>query len=58
MGRKAFDKVAEGLNEALAIARGVAKPARLYIPAEIDIKAIRANCRSRREISPRVSGSR
>jgi putative transcriptional regulator len=42
MGRKAFDKVAEGLNEALAIARGVAKPARLYIPAEIDIKAIRA----------------
>jgi putative transcriptional regulator len=42
MGRKAFDKVAEGLNEALAIARGVAKPARFYIPAEIDIKAIRA----------------
>ena len=42
MARKAFDKVAEGLNEALAIARGVAKPARLYVPAEIDIKAIRA----------------
>jgi putative transcriptional regulator len=42
MGRKAFDKVAEGLNEALAIARGVAKPARLYVPAEIDIKTIRA----------------
>ncbi len=41
MGRKAFDKVAEGLNEALAIARGAAKPARLYIPAQIDIKAIR-----------------
>ena len=41
MGRKAFDKMAEGLSEALAIARGVAKPARLYIPAEIDIKAIR-----------------
>ena len=41
MGRKAFDKVAEGLNEALAIARGAAKPARLYVPAEIDIKAIR-----------------
>ena len=32
MARKAFDKVAEGLNEALAIARGVAKPARLYLP--------------------------
>ena len=41
MARKAFDKVAEGLNEALAIARGTAKPARLYVPAEIDIKAIR-----------------
>ena len=42
MGKKAFDKIAEGLNEALAIARGEAKPARLYIPAEIDVKAIRA----------------
>jgi putative transcriptional regulator len=42
MSRKAFEKIAEGLNEALAIARGKAKPARLYIPAEIDVKAIRA----------------
>lgn len=41
MGRKAFEKMAEGLDEALAIARGAAKPARHYIPAEIDIKAIR-----------------
>jgi putative transcriptional regulator len=42
MSKKAFDKIAEGLNEALAITRGEAKPARLYIPAEIDVKAIRA----------------
>jgi len=42
MGKKAFDRIAEGLNEALAIARGEAQPARLYIPTEIDVKAIRS----------------
>jgi putative transcriptional regulator len=42
MGRKAFDRIAAGLDEALAIARGEASPARLYIPAEIDVKAVRA----------------
>jgi putative transcriptional regulator len=42
MGRKAFDKIAEGLTEVLAIARGEAKPAKLYIPAEIDVRSIRA----------------
>jgi putative transcriptional regulator len=42
MGKKAFDKIAAGLNEVLAMARGEAEPARLYIPAEIDVKAIRA----------------
>jgi putative transcriptional regulator len=41
MGKKAFDKIAEGLSEALAIARGEAKPAKLHIPTEIDVKAIR-----------------
>lgn len=29
---KAFDKISAGLNEALAIARGQAEPARLYVP--------------------------
>jgi putative transcriptional regulator len=42
MSRKAFDKIAEGLGEALAIARGDAKPARLYVPAEIDVRSIRS----------------
>ena len=42
MGKKAFDKIAEGLSEVLAIARGEAKPVKLYIPAEIDVKSIRA----------------
>jgi putative transcriptional regulator len=41
MGKKAFDKIAEGLSEALAIARGEAKPARLHIPTEIDVRSIR-----------------
>ena len=41
MSRKAFEKIAEGLTEALAIARGEAKPARLHIPTEIDVRAIR-----------------
>jgi hypothetical protein len=31
MAKKAFDKIAKSLNEALAIARGEAKPAKLYI---------------------------
>lgn len=42
MTRGAFDKIAEGLTEALEIARGNAAPARLHVPAEVDVKAIRA----------------
>lgn len=41
MGKKAFDKIAEGLNEALAIARGQRHPAKLYVPPEINVKLIR-----------------
>ncbi len=41
MTKAAFDKIAEGLNEALAVARGEAKPRRLYVPPEIDVRAIR-----------------
>ena len=41
MTRKAFDKIAEGLEEALSIARGSAKPERLHFPEKIDIGAIR-----------------
>lgn len=41
MTRKARDKIAAGLREAIAVARGEEKPARLYVPAEIDVKAIR-----------------
>ncbi len=41
MTKNARDKIAEGLREAIAIARGQEKPARLHVPAEIDVKAIR-----------------
>ena len=41
MSKKAFDKIAAGLNEALEIARGNAKPSKLYVPPEIDVRAIR-----------------
>jgi putative transcriptional regulator len=42
MSKKAFDKIADGLTEALAIARGEKKPAKLHIPPELDVNAIRA----------------
>jgi putative transcriptional regulator len=42
MSKKAFDKIAAGLNEALEIARGRARPAKLYIPPQIDVRAIRS----------------
>lgn len=42
MTKSARDKIAAGLQEAVAVARGDARPARLYVPAEIDVKAIRA----------------
>jgi len=43
MGKKAFDRISAGLNEALAIAKGEARPAKLYVPSEINVKAIRQN---------------
>ena len=42
MSKKALDKIAEGLEEALAIAKGEQAPAKLFVPPEIDVKAIRA----------------
>ena len=41
MSKKAFDKIAAGLSEALEIARGNAKPAKLYVPPEINVREIR-----------------
>jgi putative transcriptional regulator len=41
MSKKAFDKIAAGLTEALEIVRGNAKPTKLYVPAEINVRGIR-----------------
>jgi putative transcriptional regulator len=41
MSKKAFDKIADGLKEALAVVRGEASPAKLHIPPAIDVRAIR-----------------
>lgn len=41
MSKRAFDKIAGGLTEALEIARGNAKPTKLYVPAEINVRSIR-----------------
>ena len=45
MSKRAFDKIAKGLREALSIARGDAKAARLHIPPEIDVRHIRNKLR-------------
>jgi putative transcriptional regulator len=41
MSKRAFDKIAEGVKEAIQIARGERQPAKLYVPPEIDVRAIR-----------------
>ena len=43
MSKQAFDKIAAGLTDAIAIARGEADPAtyRLHVPPEVDVKKIR-----------------
>jgi len=38
---KAGSRLLNSARQAAAIARGEAEPARLYVPAEIDVKAIR-----------------
>lgn len=41
MSKEAFDKIMEGMQEALAISRGEAEPHRWHIPASVNVKAIR-----------------
>ncbi|MDB5522438.1 MAG: Transcriptional regulator [Rhizobium sp.] len=42
MSKKVFDQISEGLMEALAVARDEARPYKLHVPAEIDVRTIRA----------------
>ena len=36
-----FDKIMRGLDEAADVAEGRAEPARLYVPKDIDVRAVR-----------------
>ena len=56
MSRKAFNRIAEGLNEAIAIARGEAEPSAMIIPAEIDVNSIRAKVGLSQDAFARVFG--
>jgi len=56
MSKRAFDQIAEGLTEALAIARGEAEPARIHVPAEMDVRAIRAKTRLSQDAFASVFG--
>ena len=41
MSKRTFDKIAEGLREAIEVARSNAAPARLHVPPEFDVRAVR-----------------
>ncbi|MEH6718945.1 MAG: transcriptional regulator [Aurantimonas endophytica] len=41
MSKEAFDKIADGLSEALQIARGDLHPVKLHVPAELDVRGMR-----------------
>ena len=56
MSKSAFDSIAAGLNEALAVARGEARPARLHVPGEMDVKASRAATHMKQEDFAAVFG--
>ncbi len=44
MSRKAFDKIAAGLNDAIRIARGEAEPGtyKVHVPEDVDVRSIRS----------------
>jgi len=56
MTRKAFEKIAEGLEEAIAVARGEAEPARMHVPPEIDVRALRRRLSMTQESFARCYG--
>jgi putative transcriptional regulator len=42
MTKAVFDQISDGLTKALAVARNEAAPYKLHVPADIDVRAIRA----------------
>jgi hypothetical protein len=55
MSKRAFNKIAVGLSDAIAIARGEADPSTyvLHVPAEVDVKKIRRNQRPTPSVNPK-----
>jgi putative transcriptional regulator len=53
MSKRAFDKIKEGLEEAIAIARDEAEPARFHAPEEIDVRVIRRHLKLTRSTGRR-----
>jgi putative transcriptional regulator len=51
MSKKAFNKIADGLKDAIAIAKGEADPAsyRVHVPESIDVKALRTKMKLTQE---------
>jgi putative transcriptional regulator len=45
MSKRAYDKIAKGLEQAIAFADGATKGAKVNIPPEIDVKSIRRSLR-------------
>ena len=41
MSKEAFERISEGLDEAVRIARGELKPVQLHVPAELDVRGMR-----------------
>ncbi|UIJ70622.1 DNA-binding transcriptional regulator [Aurantimonas sp. HBX-1] len=41
MSKEAFERISEGLDEAVRIARGELKPVKLHVPAELDVRGMR-----------------
>ena len=56
MSKRAFDQLAEGLTEALAIARGEAEPDWIHVPAEMYVRAIRAKTKLSQDAFASVFG--
>ena len=50
MSKRVYDRVKAGLTEALEVARGNAKPTRLYVPAEINVRSIRKKLELSQEV--------
>lgn len=57
MSKQAFDQIAKGLKEALAVASGAAAAYKLHIPTEIEATILAEKENRRSSLSRRTTGS-